>query len=87
MVLVVTDDNLLQLFTDGRDRLGHPIAQLGFNRSQPSQPSASWRFAPDHEGSVLASRPAIMRETQEREGVWFPFATELVDQNRTHWAR
>src|SRR5262249_51647964 len=34
VVLVVTDDNLMQPFTDGRDRLVHPIAQLRFNRSQ-----------------------------------------------------
>src|SRR5262245_26438478 len=74
---VVSDDNLLQPFTDGRHRLVHPIAQLGFNRSKLCDHPLLGRFAPDDEGSTVARRPAIMRETQEREGLRFPFATSF----------
>src|SRR5262245_62599149 len=55
----------------------HPITQLGFNRSQPRDHPLLGRFAPDDEGSTVARRPAIMGETQEREGVRFPFATSF----------
>jgi hypothetical protein len=35
------------------------------------------RFPPDGECSVAPSLPAVMRETQERKGLRFPFTTLL----------
>src|SRR5262245_4354005 len=76
MVSVVADDNLLQPFTDGRNRLVHSVAELGFNRTQLRHHPFLGRFAPDNEGGiVLSARPTVVGETQEREGLWLSFAT------------
>ena len=77
MVLVVALNNLPKPFTYLRWRFMLPADQFCFYRSQLRHHPLAGRFAPYDEAPVAPTLPTIMREAQERKGLWFSLAAPL----------
>jgi hypothetical protein len=71
MVLVVALNNLPKPFTYLRWRFMLPEDQFCFYRSQLRHHPLAGRFAPYDEAPVAPTLSTIMREAQERKGLWF----------------
>ena len=52
-----------------------PALKLSLNDLQLRDHSLLRRIPPDDESFVAVTLPTEMGETQEREGLWFPFST------------
>src|SRR5580700_4613150 len=76
MIEMVARGHPPQPFTDQRDRLVPPAAQLHFDYLELGDHPLLCRFAPYGEGAV-PQLPTIMCEAQEREGLRFSLPTLL----------
>src|ERR1700674_3240998 len=81
MVAVVTGDDLLHPFTHRRKRLVQPGTQLCFNQAQRWGHPLLRRLSPNDERARVPPLPAIMRETQKREGLRLSLPTLLPVQS------
>ena len=68
MVLVIAQSDLPKPLADQRCRLMLLADKLCLNRMQLRLHPLLCRFAPDDKGPVAPAFPAVVRETQEREG-------------------
>jgi len=68
MVLVIAQGDLSEPIADQRCRLMLSADQLCLDRMQLRHHPLLGRLAPDDKGPVAPSFPAVVRETQEREG-------------------
>src|SRR5438876_3240096 len=62
--------DLSEPLTDQRCRLMLLADQLCLDRMQLRHHPLLCRFAPDDKGPIAPTFPAVVRETQEREGFW-----------------
>src|SRR4249920_4237971 len=77
MVLVVTQNYLPEPFTSLRGRIVLPADQFCFYSAQLCHHPLTSRFAPDDETPVAPALPTVVREAQEREGLWLSLPTPL----------
>src|SRR5260370_17391845 len=68
MVLVIAQRDLSKPLADQRCRLMLLTDKLCFDRMQLRHHPLLCRFAPDDKGPIAPAFPAVVRETQEREG-------------------
>jgi hypothetical protein len=67
--------NLPKACTDLGRAMMLPALKLSLNDLQLRDHSLLRRIPPDGESFVAVTLPTEMGETQEREGLWFPFST------------
>jgi hypothetical protein len=77
MVLVIAKRDLSKPLADQRCRLMLLADKLCLNRMQLRHHPLLSRFAPDDKGPVAPAFPAVVRETQEREGFRLSLAALL----------
>ena len=77
MVLVVTQHNLPEPCTDFGRAIMLPALKLSLDGFQLRDHPLLRRFPPDDEGSVAVALPTVVREAQEREGLWFSLSALL----------
>jgi hypothetical protein len=75
MVLVVAIDHLPKPCTDLTDTIMLPAEELNLDGLKLRNHLLFRRDPPDGEGIGPMTSPAVVGEAQEREGLWFPFAT------------
>src|SRR3981189_1511064 len=77
MVLVVAQHDLPKPSTDFGHAIMPPALKLDLDGLELRNHSL-FRSDPTYgEGSALVALPTVVGEAQEREGLWFPFSTQL----------
>ena len=75
MVLVITDENLPEPFSDIGGAMVLPALKLGLNGFELRCHPLCRRYAPDIEGSAASEMTTIMCESQKHEGLRLSFTT------------
>src|SRR6204780_3153108 len=76
MVTVIPTDHTLQPCAHRVDRLMHPLPQLRLNGIKRGAHPLRYGFTPCNEMAFRCHR-TVVRESKEREGLWFSFPTLL----------